>query len=81
METLQITDTIYQRNEESTTSSIFNFKQQCNVLKDKFIRMYPVLDIDDLNCGNGNKEPMMDRLQRKLGLSQDELYRIIVNLQ
>lgn len=81
MEILQITDTIYQQKEESTTASVFNFKQQCNVLKDKFIRKYPVLNMDDLNCGNGNQESMMDRLQRKLGMSHDELYRIIVNLQ
>lgn len=78
METLEITDTV---NDESITASIFNFKQQCNVLKAKFIRNYPVLNMDDLNCGNGDKEPMMARLERKLGLSQDELHRIIVNLQ
>lgn len=78
METLKITDT---KNEENMTASIFNFKQQCNMLKAKFIRNYPVLNMDDLNCGEGDKESMMLRLQGKLGLSQDELHKIIVNLQ
>lgn len=81
MEILEITSLENQLNEENKASSIFNFKQHCNELKAKFIRQYPAMSMDDLNCGDGDKKPMMDRLQSKLGLSQDELYRIIVNLQ
>ncbi len=81
METLEITNTLNQLEEANMNSSVFNFKQRCNELKAKFIGIYPALNMDDLNCGHGDKESMMDRLQRKLGMSQDELYRIIVNLQ
>ena len=76
MEILEITAEV-----KNTDPPIFNFKQRCYELKATLIRNYPILNMDDLYCGDGDKVSMMDRLQRKLGLSQDELYQIIVNLQ
>jgi hypothetical protein len=81
METLEITVIDNQLKEKDMASSIFSFKQRCNELKGKFMMNNPGITMDDLQCGNGNKEPMLQRLQQKLGKSSEELHRMIINLQ
>ena len=53
-----------------------NWNEQKGKLKQKFA----ILTDDDLMFAEGKKDEMFGRIQKKLGKSKEELYRIILNL-
>lgn len=60
--------------------SIFNINENCNELKTKFRQQYPNVSEEDLACGNGKHEEMLDIIQQKIGKTREELHMIIYNL-
>ena len=58
----------------------FNIKENCKEIKARFIKQFANLSEEDLWCENGRKEVMMNRLQQKLGKSEEELHSIILKL-
>jgi hypothetical protein len=56
-------------------------KENCKELKAKFIQQYPHVLEEDLQCGNGSKkDEMLQRLQQKLGKSNEEIFQTIRDL-
>jgi uncharacterized protein YjbJ (UPF0337 family) len=60
--------------------NMFNYKENCNELKDKFKQQYNSVTEEDLRCNKGGKEEMMKKLQQKLGKTGEELREIILKL-
>jgi hypothetical protein len=59
---------------------IFNSKENCKELKDKFKQQFTSISDEDLECNNGMKKEMLERIQQKLGKSNEELHEIILKL-
>ena len=59
---------------------IFNSKENCKGLKDKFKQQFTSISDEDLECNNGMKKEMLERIQQKLGKSNEELHEIILKL-
>jgi len=57
-----------------------NGKENCNELKEKFRQHYSDVTEEDLQCFNGRKDVMFEKLQQKLGKTGEELHSIILNL-
>jgi uncharacterized protein YjbJ (UPF0337 family) len=54
---------------------IDNWKEQKGKLKSK----YPILTDSDLHFEQGKKDEMFKNVQTKLGITKDELFKIIEN--
>jgi hypothetical protein len=59
---------------------IFNFKENCKVLKSKLAQQHANIQKTDLQCSDGRKKEMLEKLQQKLGKTSQELQEIIVKL-
>jgi uncharacterized protein YjbJ (UPF0337 family) len=59
---------------------IFNSKENCKELKDKFKQQFTCVTDEDLECNNGMKKEMLEKIQQKLGKSNEELHEIILKL-
>ena len=59
---------------------VFNYKENCNKLKAKFMQLYSGIAEEDIHCSNGRKEEMLEKLQQKLGKTGEELREIILKL-
>jgi len=58
----------------------FKIKENCKELKVKFKQQYICVTEEDLDCKDGRKEEMLERLQQKLEKTPEELYEIILSL-
>ncbi|MCX6968395.1 MAG: CsbD family protein [Verrucomicrobia bacterium] len=56
------------------------FKGQWNEIKGKLKQRFGNLTDDDLAYSEGHDEELLGRLQKKLGMSQDELRKLIADL-
>ena len=56
------------------------FKANCDELKRKFIKLFPSITQDDLDCSNGRKSEMCATLENKSGKSIAEIRSIISSL-
>lgn len=56
------------------------FKGNWDELKGKLKQKYATLTDDDLMFAEGKKDEMMGRLQTKLGVSKEELHKIMSSL-
>jgi uncharacterized protein YjbJ (UPF0337 family) len=59
---------------------MLNIKENCKELKAKLKQQYPSVTDDDLQCNDGRKEEMLERLQQKLGKTGEELNEVIIKL-
>jgi uncharacterized protein YjbJ (UPF0337 family) len=55
-----------------------SIKSSCEMSKDKFKHMHSSVTDDDLTCVGGKKEEMLEKLQKKLGVTRKELCQIII---
>jgi len=55
-------------------------KGNWNEQKGKLKQQFAILTDDDLMFAEGKKDEMLGRLQKKLGKSKEELYKIISSL-
>jgi uncharacterized protein YjbJ (UPF0337 family) len=58
----------------------FNIKENCKELKAKLKQQYTNITDDDLQCDDGRKEEMLEKLQQKLGKTREEVHEIIFKL-
>lgn len=56
------------------------FKGNWDEMKGKLKQKYATLTDDDLMFAEGKKDEMMGRLQSKLGVSKEELHKIMSSL-
>jgi hypothetical protein len=59
---------------------MFAIKENCKELKATFKQKYPNVTDEDLQCDNGRKEEMLEKLRQKLGLTSESLHEIILKL-
>jgi hypothetical protein len=59
---------------------IFNFKENCKSLKSKLTQKHANIQKADLQCSDGRKKEMLEKLQQKLGKTSQELREIIIKL-
>jgi hypothetical protein len=52
----------------------------CNVLKDKFKNKFPTITDEDLQCCEGQKDEMLEKLRQRLRVTASELRDIISEL-
>lgn len=67
-----------------TTGATMNelqFKGEWNELKGKLKQKYAQLTDDDLMYAKGKEDELLGRLQKKLGQKQDEIRKMIAELQ
>jgi hypothetical protein len=58
-----------------------NTQEGCKMIRFKFMQKFRSISDEDLYCNDGNSmEQMLNRLQQKLGMTREELYRIILAL-
>jgi len=58
---------------------MFQVKENCKLLKTKLQQHFTTLSTDNLDCGNGRKETLIQNLQQNLGKTNQELREIILN--
>jgi uncharacterized protein YjbJ (UPF0337 family) len=73
------------QNKESSirqfTASTPSIKEIWDIQKAKLKKKYPTLTDSDLRYGEGKKGAMWEKVQIKLGLSKEELRKLINSLQ
>ena len=59
---------------------MINIKENCNKLKARLKDQYTSVTDYDLQCNDNRKGEMIERLQKKLGKTSEELYDLILKL-
>jgi len=59
---------------------LIKYKENCEELKAKLMQQYKSVTKEDLRCNNGGKDEMLNKLQHKLGKTNEELCEIILKL-
>jgi hypothetical protein len=64
----------------STEMNTFNFKENCKELKTKFREHHTNITEEDLECNDGRKNIMLEKLQQKLEKTNEDLNDIILGI-
>jgi len=59
---------------------MLNIKANCKEIKTKFRQQYTNVTEEDLECYDGQKNIMLEKLQQKLGKTNEDLNDIILDL-
>ncbi len=60
--------------------NVTEINRSWNEIKGKIKQKFGMLTDDDLLFAEGKKEEMLGRLQKKLGMTKEEIYKIIASL-
>ena len=62
-------------------ATTLNIKENWNELKGKLKEKYPNLTDDDLQFTAGKEDELLGRLEKKLGISKEEIAGVIAGMQ